>query len=176
MAKCVAFLPHVSSTGNLSGRSTMLSIFMLYFAIIPLETFDHISIVVMISGCATSSCGVLCRCSGCSTPGNGQGSRFRSGPPVQPDPAAAHVADAGGPGAPSAGEGDRPHPVQAGRSGQAVRPQDLGRHRAASHRRGLLRPCRRPRDHIQSGQGELDVMTGGRSTSGSAGPCNVFIV
>ena len=91
---------------------------------------------------------------GGAAPDHGQVARVRRRAALQPDPAAAHVADARGPGAPSAGEGDRPDPLQARRPRPAVRPQDPRRHRAAAHRRGLLRARRGARDHLEPRQGQ----------------------
>mmetsp|Transcript_18164 Transcript_18164/g.70224 ORF Transcript_18164/g.70224 Transcript_18164/m.70224 type:complete len:540 (-) Transcript_18164:1365-2984(-) len=82
-----------------------------------------------------------------------QGARIRRRPPLQPHPPAPHVVDARGPGAAPAGEGDRPHPLQARRARQAVRAPDPGRDRASPHRRGLLRPRRGKGDHLEPRQG-----------------------
>mmetsp|Transcript_5674 Transcript_5674/g.16488 ORF Transcript_5674/g.16488 Transcript_5674/m.16488 type:complete len:290 (+) Transcript_5674:411-1280(+) len=59
-----------------------------------------------------------------AAPAHRQGARVWRGAPLQPDPAAAHVADARGPGAPPAGQGDRPHSVQARRPGAPLCAQD----------------------------------------------------
>jgi len=71
-----------------------------------------------------SSIFYLFRPTGGAAPDNGQGARARSKLALQPDPPAAHVPHAGGPGAPSTREGHRPHPVQAGRPRTSVRAQD----------------------------------------------------
>eukprot|EP00964_Phaeocystis_antarctica_P057791 scaffold34230_cov72-Phaeocystis_antarctica.AAC.1 len=86
-------------------------------------------------------------------PDHRQGARAGRGAALQPDPAAAHVADARGSGAAPARQGHRPHPVQARRPGAALRAQDPRGHRAAAHRRGLLRARRGARDHLEPRQG-----------------------
>ena len=88
---------------------------------------------------------------------------YRQGPrvwrqfTVQPDSAAADVADTGGPGAPPAGESHRPHSLQTRRPRATLRPQDPCRHRAAADRWRLLCPCWGPRDHLQPGQGRKNL-------------------
>ena len=79
---------------------------------------------------------------------DGQSAGVWCGASVHPDSASAHVSHPGGPGAASAGEGDRQGAVQAGRAGEAFRAQDSGGDRAPSDRRRLLRPCGGPGDHL----------------------------
>lgn len=71
---------------------------------------------------------------GCPATDHRQGARVRGRAAVQSDPAPPDVPNPGGPGASPSGQGHRPYPVQTGRPGAALRPQDPGRHRAAVDR------------------------------------------
>lgn len=85
---------------------------------------------------------------GCPATDHRQSPRVWGGAAVQSDPAPPDVPDPGGPGASPSGQGHRPHLVQTGRPGAALRPQDPGRHRAAANRRGLLRQSGGQGNHL----------------------------
>jgi len=75
---------------------------------------------------------VNCMFPGGSSADHGQSARDGGQLTLQPDSAAADVADTGGPGAPPAGESDRPYSVQTRRPRATLRPQDPCCHRAVA--------------------------------------------